>query len=144
MAKTRWCWRKRASPPTSNQRSDRRMNSAIVSIDLGSAYTKIGIRRGWNAKADVVRGLPIALREEETYCIPSVVARVDGSRGVRWLIGVDAANQIPGTSVQIFRNWKAALFHGTDSASSARAAHNEAVEVAIAFLEQLKKVLYEQ
>ena len=78
--------------------------SAIVSIDLGSAYTKIGIRRGWNAQAEVLRGLPVALSEDQDFCIPSVVAHVETSRASRWLIGIDAASQMPGPGVRIWRN----------------------------------------
>jgi hypothetical protein len=119
-------------------------HAAIVSIDLGSAYTKIGIRRGWDDEAKLVHGLPIALTGEADYCIPSVVARVERARGIRWLIGVDAANQIPGASVQIFRNWKAALFGGTDRASKRSAAREESIEVAVAFFKQLREILYER
>jgi hypothetical protein len=121
-------------------------HSAIVSIDLGSAYTKIGIRSGWNNAATTVSGLSFALENDEDYCIPSVVARVERSGGSQWLIGVDAAALAPGPGVRIYRNWKSALFQPAGSGGSFTAAygHAEAAEVAVAFLTQLRKVLLKE
>lgn len=84
-------------------------NSRLVSIDLGSAYTKIAIRRNWNAESDLLRDLPLA-SDEVDFCVPSVVARMDEGGGTRWTIGAAAAAQTPGDGVRIFRYWKARLF----------------------------------
>ncbi|MBB4638092.1 hypothetical protein [Longimicrobium terrae] len=84
-------------------------NSRLVSIDLGSAYTKVAIRRNWNAESDLLRDLPLA-SDEVDFCVPSVVARVDEGGRTRWTIGAAAAAQTPGDGVRIFRYWKARLF----------------------------------
>ena len=107
--------------------------SQIVSIDLGSAYTKIAIRNGWNARSKLSHGLPLALTGEEDYCVPSVVAHVESASGRRWLVGIDAANQLPGKGVQVFRNWKAALF-----GISVGDAFDQAVAVAVEFFREVR------
>lgn len=84
-------------------------NSRLVSIDLGSAYTKIAIRRNWNAESDLLRDLPLA-SDEVDFCVPSVVARVHEGGRTRWTIGAAAGAQTPGEGVRIFRYWKARLF----------------------------------
>lgn len=88
-------------------------NSRLVSIDLGSAYTKVAIRRNWNAESDLLRDLPLA-SEEVDFCVPSVVARVREGGQTRWTIGAAAGAQTPGDGVRIYRYWKARLF-STDS-----------------------------
>lgn len=119
-------------------------HAAIVSVDLGSAYTKIGVREGWNTRAEIVRGLPAAVEGEDNYCIPSVVAHVHTSRANRWLIGRDAASQIPGDGVRIFRNWKASLFHNGNGsgAKNPSVSQNEAVNVAVAFFTELRELIH--
>ncbi|HST61321.1 MAG TPA: hypothetical protein VLK84_21635 [Longimicrobium sp.] len=84
-------------------------NRRLVSIDLGSAYTKVAIRRDWNGEADLLRDLPLA-SEEVDFCVPSVVARVEGKGGTRWMIGAAAGAQAPGEGIRIYRYWKARLF----------------------------------
>jgi hypothetical protein len=84
-------------------------NRRLVSIDLGSAYTKVAIRRDWNGESDLLRNLPLA-SDEVDFCVPSVVARVDAGGETRWLIGAAAAAQAPGDGISIFRYWKARLF----------------------------------
>jgi hypothetical protein len=51
-------------------------NNEILCIDFGSAYTKIAFRSGWNAPAELLKDVPIA-GKETSFCIPSVVARVE-------------------------------------------------------------------
>lgn len=84
-------------------------NRRLISIDLGSAYTKVAVRRDWNGESDLLRNLPLA-SDEVDFCVPSVVARVEGRGGSRWMIGAAAAAQTPGEGVSIFRYWKARLF----------------------------------
>jgi hypothetical protein len=84
-------------------------NRRLVSIDLGSAYTKVAIRRDWNGESDLLRDLPLASHEVD-FCVPSVVARVEAQGGTRWMIGAAAGAQTPGDGVRIFRYWKARLF----------------------------------
>lgn len=84
-------------------------NRRLISIDLGSAYTKVAIRRDWNGESDLLRDLPLA-SDEVDFCVPSVVARVEGQGRTRWMIGAAAGAQAPGEGVRIFRYWKARLF----------------------------------
>ncbi|HLM69479.1 MAG TPA: hypothetical protein VK358_18200 [Longimicrobium sp.] len=84
-------------------------NRRLISIDLGSAYTKVAIRRDWNGESDLLRDLPLA-SDEVDFCVPSVVARVQARGGTRWMIGAAAGAQAPGDGVTIFRYWKARLF----------------------------------
>lgn len=84
-------------------------NRRLVSIDLGSAYTKLAIRRDWNGESELLRDLPLASGEVD-FCVPSVVARVERRGGTRWMIGAAAAAQPPGAGIRIFRYWKARLF----------------------------------
>lgn len=84
-------------------------NRRLISIDLGSAYTKVAIRRDWNGESELLRDLPLA-SDEVDFCMPSVVARVEGQGGTRWIIGAAAGAQAPGDGIRIFRYWKARLF----------------------------------
>lgn len=84
-------------------------NRAVLSIDLGSAYTKLAIRRDWHDEADLLRDLPLATAEVD-FCVPSVVTRVEAPTGTRWLTGAEAAAQPPGDGVTLYRYWKARLF----------------------------------
>ena len=84
-------------------------DEAVLSIDFGSAYTKIAVRTGWNSDSALIQDLSLAPRDS-AFCIPSVVARVASTKGEKWLIGVDAASQLPGPDVTIYSNWKASLF----------------------------------
>mgnify|MGYP006196712187 CR=1 FL=1 len=84
-------------------------NRSVLSIDLGSAYTKLAIRRDWHDESDLLRHLPLATSDVD-FCIPSVVARVENAGATRWLTGAEAASRPPGEDVTIYRYWKARLF----------------------------------
>lgn len=94
-------------------------NRRLISIDLGSAYTKVAIRRDWNGESDLLRNLPLA-SDEVDFCVPSVVARVEARGNARWMIGAAAAAQAPGDGVGIFRYWKARLFSTAPRAQVSR------------------------
>ena len=111
----------------------------VLTIDLGSAYTKIGRRAGWNSNATLVRDLELAPRDTP-FCIPSVVAHVDTPREERWLVGVEAAGQRRGPGVTVFRNWKKGLFSPTAST----AARTDSARVARQFFSALRERLPEE
>ena len=69
-------------------------NRTLLSIDLGSAYTKLAIRRDWHDESQLLRDLPLATPEVD-FCVPSVVTRVEGSGGREWLTGAKAAARPP-------------------------------------------------
>ncbi|MEX2156699.1 MAG: hypothetical protein WD773_07645 [Gemmatimonadales bacterium] len=110
----------------------------VLTVDLGSSYTKIGRREGWNANAILVRDLPLAPRDV-TFCIPSVVAHIERPKGERWLIGVEAASQLRGPGVTIYENWKRGLF----SAAASAADQKESARVAVQFFLTLREHLPE-
>jgi hypothetical protein len=84
-------------------------NRTVISIDLGSAYTKLAIRRDWHDESELLRDLPLATPEVD-FCVPSVVTRVETAGGTEWLIGAPAAARPPGDGVTLYRYWKARLF----------------------------------
>lgn len=102
-------------------------NRRLISIDLGSAYTKVAIRRDWNGESDLLRNLPLA-SDEVDFCVPSVVARVDARGGTRWMIGAAAGAQAPGEGVRIFRYWKARLFSTGSRAQAGRDEMGQAMD----------------
>lgn len=84
-------------------------NRSVLSIDLGSAYTKLAIRRDWHDESELLRDLPLATPDVD-FCIPSVVTRVETAGGTEWLTGADAASRPPGDGITLYRYWKARLF----------------------------------
>lgn len=126
-------------------------NRSVVSIDLGSAYTKVAVRRDWHEDSELLRDLPLAA-PEVSFCIPSVVARVEAPGGVEWLVGAPAAAQHPAGGVRIFRYWKARLF-GADSGAQAHHDHMGGSvrsfgrevyeEVAVQFFRGLKEIVHQ-
>jgi hypothetical protein len=111
---------------------------------VGSAFTKLSVRAGWDGVSALVRDLPSA--ETDThFCIPSVVARVESSGRTEVLIGAAAASQLPGERVTIIQNWKAGLFSNSSSnlRSPDGAGHDpdQAVRVAVEFFNGLHQSL---
>lgn len=103
-------------------------NRRLVSIDLGSAYTKVAIRRDWNAGSDLLRNLPLA-SDEVDFCVPSVVARVESGGTTRWMIGAAAAALTPGDGISIHRYWKARLFSTGSPAQVSRDQMGQSADV---------------
>src|SRR5687768_3494651 len=114
------------------------MQRDVICVDLGSAYTKVSLRQSWDASTDLVRDL-VSQEQAPTYCLPSVVARVERVGGDVWLTGESAAAQPPGPGVRLYPNWKASFF-GRDYAGE-EAAAEEASEVAFHFFLQLREAL---
>ncbi|MBA4157051.1 MAG: hypothetical protein H0X65_06200 [Gemmatimonadetes bacterium] len=99
----------------------------VVCVDLGSGYTKVALRKDWDHESCLVRDVPLAPREA-SFCIPSVVARVEDGGETRWVIGTAAAEQKPGKEVKIFRYWKARIFSDAPDAQNAKDAMGTADE----------------
>lgn len=118
-------------------------NGRIVCIDLGSSYTKIGVRRDWNVPSVVVEDLSVALKSP-SFVVPSVVAREDGARQESWYVGAQAAEMRRTEKREIFRNWKASLFGAPESDGAAQTAkagslsQGRAKEIAIHMLRLLR------
>jgi hypothetical protein len=108
------------------------VNSSMVSIDLGSSFTKIGVRDGWNGTSRLVSSGELS-DAGNGYCIPSVVARVKRGTSIHWQIGLAAAQQIRGDGTEVFEDWKAGLFVSQPSTQSE--------EIALRFFLELKTAL---
>jgi len=123
-------------------------NSQVLSIDFGSAYTKLAVRMGWDDEAVLIRDTPVASRDS-AFCIPSVVACVERSGKEEWLIGAAAANQLPGKGIRVYRNWKAGLFSektlsqdgGGGLALGSDCSGEECVQIGVRFFRALRKSL---
>lgn len=118
-------------------------NRLVVCVDFGSSYTKVAIRMGWDGFTVLADNWSMA-SEELTFCIPSVVAKVNRGSESEWLVGVDAANQPPGDGVTIYRNWKSTLFDEPAYDADAAAAQSATTfdpEVGVAFFTALQKAL---
>ena len=122
-------------------------NRLMVCVDFGSSYTKVAIRIGWDGFTVLGDNWPMASREL-TFCIPSVVAKVDRGGESEWLVGVDAANLAPGDGVTIYRNWKATLFEEPQKDANAAPQTSESPafqpQVGIAFFTALCRALRER
>lgn len=84
-------------------------NRSVLSIDLGSAYTKLALRPDWHDESQLLRDLPLAAPDVD-FCVPSVVTRIDSKGGTEWLTGAAAASRPPADGVTLYRYWKARLF----------------------------------
>lgn len=89
---------------------------AVLTIDLGSAYTKLAVREGENSETRLLARFPFA-PQESSFCVPSVIARVRNLGRDQWVMGLAAARQVPADNVNIWQNWKASLFLGLPSTS---------------------------
>jgi hypothetical protein len=123
-------------------------NRVVVSVDFGSSYTKVAIRIGWDGFTVLADDWKLASREL-TFCIPSVVARVNSDGESHWIVGVHAANQRPGNDVTIYRNWKATLFESlpiTDTSAGANSPPASAFNpaVGVAFFSALREELQQR
>jgi hypothetical protein len=101
-------------------------NQEIMSIDLGSAYTKVALRTGWNTDAALVHDMAQASKEW-TFCFPSLVASVKRGNDETWLIGNAASKLIPGDGVRVYENWKPGLL-GLRSSLNAEESGRAAVQ----------------
>jgi hypothetical protein len=123
-------------------------NTPVLCVDFGSAYTKVAVRADWNESAQLIREVPLAPKGDSSFCIPSVVARVERSGGPRWLVGEAAAGQLPGEGVKIYRHWKASLLSEQPAAEEvigpmqpSPSTPSEYLEVGAVFFKSLKDTL---
>jgi len=87
-----------------------------ISIDLGSAYTKIGFRETPFARTRLLSLEELNL-DDQHVCVPSVAAWRE--RDDRWVFGMEAAGLVEGNGIRVFRNWKPDLFPSGDDAGNA-------------------------
>ena len=87
--------------------------TSVLSLDFGSAYTKIAIRREPDRASELMEEPSLNL-DELRICIPSVVAREQRGATPRWAFGIEAVNYKEGKDIRVFRNWKPHLFSLTE------------------------------
>jgi hypothetical protein len=123
-------------------------NQQVLSIDLGSAYSKISVRSGWDDESILIRPGELSDPGNE-FVFPSLVAEVNRDGTTEWLIGRDAAAQVSGPGIKIHRYWKNTLFASsgtpTQDYSAETGPHDvlrgDAVAVAIRFFSELRSAL---
>ncbi|MFC1791217.1 hypothetical protein ACFL0I_01970 [Gemmatimonadota bacterium] len=123
-------------------------NQKVLSIDLGSAYSKIAVRRGWDDETALIH--PGDLSDPGGgFVFPSLVVEIKRDGRHEWLIGRDAAAQVSLPGMKIHRYWKNALFGSsgtpTRDDSTEMGLHSvlqgDAVAVAIRFFSELRSAL---
>lgn len=81
------------------------MAERVFCIDLGSGYTKVGLRSAADADTTLLAS-PTVLAGGVDFCLPTVVA-VDQTSGTRqYQFGYEALDRKPGDKVRVFANWK--------------------------------------
>ncbi len=81
------------------------MAERVFCIDLGSGYTKVGLRTAPGADTTLLAS-PSVLAGGVDFCLPTVVA-VDQTSGTRqYEFGYQALDRKPGDKVRVFANWK--------------------------------------
>lgn len=80
---------------------------SVLCIDFGSAYTKVALRSGEDAPADVLQDTSLPF-DDEMFCIPSVVAGPAGDLS-QLHCGLDAVGIKDTGDVKVYRNWKRQL-----------------------------------
>ncbi len=95
--------------------------SAIVTIDFGNSYSKIGIRRAPGEDAQPATDDSLVWDEELNICIPTAAAHAKRVGRSRWFYGVDL-RKLPSNAkgVEVYRNWKPAFFDEDESDLNAK------------------------
>jgi hypothetical protein len=83
-------------------------SSSLLCIDLGSSYTKVGMRSGWNERSKLLQDETV--QADWNFCMPSAVASVYKNGRVTWLTGDEAFSQRPGEGIHVYQNWKKDVF----------------------------------
>lgn len=84
------------------------MSDRVFCIDLGSSYTKVGLRRGRWADSELVRHP--RLRDDLRVCVPTTVAVDYAPFPPAFAFGEAALARRPTRKVRVFTNWKKDLF----------------------------------
>ena len=111
-------------------------HKTLICIDFGSAYTKVAVRAGWDGDAELTRDTPLAA-DDTTFCIPSVVAKVERKGSTKWIVGQAATQQRVGDGVTLYEHFKAKLL--SDQSSK----HDIDVhrEIGVVFFKELRAAL---
>lgn len=90
---------------------------AMISIDFGNSYSKVGIRRDGNSPTDLLKDDSLDL-DEANICVPTLAARIERNGRDNWVFGNDVMRYSENTEgLTVYRNWKPQFFNGeTDGA----------------------------
>jgi hypothetical protein len=81
----------------------------MLSIDFGSAYTKVGIRRSLERPSKLIEEESLIL-DDQHVCIPTLAAVAERNGKERWAFGPAVTEIASGNGIQVYRNWKSQLF----------------------------------
>ena len=97
------------------------MLTPTISIDLGASYTKVSYRHrlARHGKEKFATGNAETVVLERTATIPSVAIQT-GDRKNPWIMGVDAAGTTPTPTMNVFENWKSALYSSSFDAEKVK------------------------
>jgi hypothetical protein len=85
--------------------------SAMISIDFGNSFTKVGIRPDRNSESQLAKDGSLQLDDGLNICVPSLVASVWHGGRKQWYYGTDVlqlGNKTP--TRKVYRNWKPTFF----------------------------------
>lgn len=92
---------------------------AVLSIDFGSTYTKIGYRAEiWAHTVGTKHEPAQVMLSDESALIPTL-AISSGRKDQPWIFGAEAANLNPSPSMEVYSNWKATLFNRDNNPTTA-------------------------
>ncbi|HHO50885.1 MAG TPA: hypothetical protein ENK18_08410, partial [Deltaproteobacteria bacterium] len=104
---------------------------AMISIDFGNSYTKVGLRPALDEPSEPAQDGSLVFDDDLNLCIPTLAAVAERRGRQRWLFGTDVMKLGEGTrGVTVFRNWKPEFFDGdrgdTERDALAQVARDEA------------------
>ena len=106
---------------------------AVLSIDFGSTYTKVGFRREMlHTSLGQHEETAHLMLMDELALIPTL-AIATNRQNKPWVFGQEAAGLNPGEGMEVFTNWKASLFNRDNNATTA-----SSIIIAQAFFRWLK------
>lgn len=89
------------------------MHPSALSVDFGSSYTKVAVRRGYDVQGSLLSD-PVDGSGDGAIFWPSVAASVRGS----WVAGWKAANLQAVPDTIVYRDWKRRLFDDPTSSET--------------------------
>jgi hypothetical protein len=99
---------------------------ALICIDFGNTYTKVGIRPDPNSASVILEDASLTGFGELNIFIPTVAGRLEKNGKEQWIFGNDVQKYPRNTpGLTIYRNWKPLFFDENESLESTR----ELVEV---------------
>ncbi len=78
--------------------------SAMISIDFGNSYTKVGIRSAETENSKLLEDSSLKL-QEGNFCVPTLASRIVSNGEEEWRFGTQVTEQPSDLSgLKVFRN----------------------------------------